>query len=182
MTHASVAQSDAGLVAIVDLPLDDFETGLLSVIRHHLDALNCPESQAWHRAYTIATEQWGDAIGFPAAHLLARFLKYVMKLRGGSFDYADPFGEHRKDWLSSDEAALLLVLHHMRRDNTSAARKTVEQLTQGWMDPDVIRSGLTFANRFPAGQMRPLHKDERPKLRVVSSAKPKSACQQDGAG
>ena len=168
MTLASAAQLDAGLVAVVDLPLDGFETGLLSVIRHHLNALTRPDTQAWHHAYTIAAEQWGDAIGFPAAHLMARFLKYVMQVREGPFEYNDPFDQHRNDWVSSDEAALLLVLHHMRRDNTSAARQAVEELTQGWMDPDVIRSGLTFSNRFPAGSEGLARQDERPKLRVVS--------------
>ncbi|MEO1109921.1 MAG: hypothetical protein AAFX90_18555 [Pseudomonadota bacterium] len=56
----------------------------------------------------------------------------------------------------------------MRRDITPLAREAVEDLTLGQLDPDVIRTGLTFANRFPAGN-RPCAKPApATRLRVVS--------------
>lgn len=151
MSASDWSGPQGNMQVIGSFPFDAFEIGLLSVARHHLDALRCPETQAWHLAYSIAAERWGDRIGLPAAHLLARFLRYVVQCRRDGFDYNDPFCEHNRDLVTLDEAALLHVLHFMRRDNTPAARDAVDALTNGRLDPDVIRSGLTFANRFPAG-------------------------------
>lgn len=136
---------------VENLPFDSFEVGLLTVSRHFLDVMRCPETQAWHLAYSIAAERWGDRIGLPTAHLLARFLKYVVQCREDNFDHTDPFCEQSCGLATADEIALLYVLHFMRHDNSAAARNAVEELTQGRLDPDVIRAGLTFANRFPAG-------------------------------
>lgn len=154
--------------AIDCFPFDNFERGLLIVSRHHLDALRCPETQAWHLAYSIASERWGDGIGLPAAHLLARFLRYVVQSRDGAFDHIDPFCEHSRDLITTDEASLMLVLHYMRSDNTPAARQAVENLTLGRLDPDVIRSGLSFANRFPSGPSPEVKHASSIRLRVVS--------------
>ncbi|SDW97028.1 hypothetical protein SAMN05444358_10274 [Ruegeria halocynthiae] len=159
---------DDSTQTIDSFAFDSFEKGILIVARHHLDALRCPESQAWHLAYSIAAERWGDRIGFPAAHLLARFLKHVSLCRDGVLGHIDPFCEHSRDLIALDEVELLYVVHFMRRDNTSAARNAVEDLTRGRMDPDVIRSGLTFANRFPAGAEPQERQVLGAKLRVVS--------------
>ncbi|WP_254437934.1 hypothetical protein [Ruegeria arenilitoris] len=156
-----------GMQVIDSYSFDTFEIGVLAVARHHLDALRCPETQAWHLAYSIAAERWGDNIGLPAAHLLARFLKYVVRCREDGFDHIDPLCEHSRDLVTEDEASLLSALHFMRRDDTPAAREAVEELTQGRLDPDVIRSGLTFANRFPAGASPAIRARCGVKLRVV---------------
>ncbi|MCG7521550.1 hypothetical protein [Ruegeria sp. Ofav3-42] len=167
MSVTNLAEPQDCMQAIGSYPFDTFETGLLVVARHHLDALRCPETQAWHLAYSIAAERWGDSIGLPAAHLLARFVKYVMQCRNDGFDYNDPFCEHSRGLVTVDEATLLNALHFMRRDDTSAARDAVESLTKGRLDPDVIRSGLTFANRFPAGASSQIATQSGAKLRVV---------------
>lgn len=166
MSVANLADPQGRLQAIDSFPFDAFETGLLSVARYLFDALRCPETQAWHQAYSIASERWGDSIGLPAAHLLARFLRCVVHARDSGFDHLDPFCEHSRGYVSSDEVDLLYVIHFMRRDDTSMAREAVDVLTEGKLDPDVIRAGLTFANRFPAGTAQ----NERAsgvKLRVI---------------
>lgn len=168
MTAQHHAPPQGGMQAVDCFPFDDFEQGLLIVARHHLDALRSPETQAWHRAYSIASERWGDRIGLPASHLLARFLKYVISSRNGAFEHIDPFCENCRDLVTEDEIALLNVLHHMRRDITPASREAVEDLTRGRLDPDVIRTGLTFANRFPVGNRPFLKTAPTARLRVVS--------------
>ncbi|MFA3917872.1 hypothetical protein [Ruegeria hyattellae] len=151
-----------------DLGFDPFETGILSVTRHLLVSFRSPETQTWHIAYSIAAERWGDNIGFPAAHRLAKYLKAVLRSRTDSIDFNDPFCVESRDWVTQDEAALLYVLHFMRRDDTPAARDAVETLTLGRMDPDVIRTGLDFAQRFPSGATPAPQHRTKPVLYVVS--------------
>ncbi|KIC41983.1 hypothetical protein RA27_00800 [Ruegeria sp. ANG-R] len=168
MTAHHLADPNDGMQVGDSFPFDNFEKGLLIVARHHLDALRCPETQAWHLAYSIASERWGDRIGLPVAHLLARFLKFVVQSRDGVFAHIDPFCADSRDLITTDEASLLFVLHHMRRDETPAARQAVEDLTLGRLDPDVIRSGLTFADRFPSGPRPDAQRVSGARLRVVS--------------
>lgn len=167
MTTPKPTDLQEGMQNLDCYPFDTFEVGLLAVTRHFLDALRCPETHAWHQAYTIAAERWGDRIGLPAAHLLARFVKFVIRSRNNGFDHIDPFCRHRRGLVTPDEAMLLLTLHYMRRDDTPAARQSVENLTKGLLDPDVIRSGLTFANRFPAGPAAGANAHSGVRLRVV---------------
>ena len=168
MTAKTLTQHSDYMQVLTGYPFDAFETGLLTVARHHLDALRCPETQAWHLAYSIAAERWGDSIGLPASHLLARFIKFVVACRTDGFEHNDPFCEQSRSLVTEDEAALMYALHYMRRDDTPAAREAVEALTKGRLDPDVIRSGLTFANRFPAGKSPHVASQAVTKLRLVS--------------
>ncbi|WP_152563294.1 hypothetical protein [Ruegeria halocynthiae] len=168
MTAPFPVKRHGRMQSIVNFPFDTFENGLLVVARHHFDSLARPETQAWHLAYSIAAERWGDRVGLSAAHLLARFLRYVVQCRDVAFDHADPFCEYSRGQLTEDEATLMYVLHFMRRDDTAAARESVDALTRGRLDPDVIRSGLTFANRFPAGSTPQAGTHTAARLRVVS--------------
>lgn len=56
----------------------------------------------------------------------------------------------------------------MRRDATSVARPALEYLTQGRMDPSVIRYELSFALRVPSGQRLRTPHSSAPNLSLVS--------------
>lgn len=157
------ASHEAGLAAH---GFDDFEAGLLPVLRQFLLSYETPESQAWQRAYMVAAERWGEAIGLPAAQALMKLLRAVLDSRDGQFSFTDPFDLDLRGTVTLDEAALLRMLHHMRRDQTAGAREAVADVTGGQMDPHVIRAGLAFAHRFSAG--RAAARPETPRLRVVA--------------
>lgn len=144
---------------------DDFEQGLLCVARHVLMAMEQPQAQSWHRAYTVAAERWTETLGLSVAHHLQKLVRAVLQVRGGGFACLDPRAPEARGAPTADECDLIDLLHHMRRDQTRAARRCVESLTQDRMDPDVIRAGLRFAMRFPAGQ--PARPGTRPALHVV---------------
>lgn len=138
--------------ALGALGLDEFERGLLPVLRHFLLSYEQPEGQAWQQAYLIAAERWGEALGLPAALAAMKLVRAVLESRDGVFCFVDPFDLENRDTASADEAALLRMIHHMRRDETSLAREAVADVTLGRMDPHVIRAGLSLANRFSKGQ------------------------------
>jgi len=150
---------------LVAFGFDPFETRLVSIMRHFVTAANAPGSQAWHRAFIIAAENWGEAHGLAVAHTLWPVVREVLELRSGDFTSNDPLDLDTRDLLSADEAQFIAMLHHMRRDDTAKARDAVEALTHGQMDPDLIRAGLSFADRFPSGARQRLR--GAPALRVV---------------
>ncbi|MFY0311504.1 hypothetical protein ACFMBG_16560 [Leisingera sp. D0M16] len=159
----SKVSHEAGLAAH---QFDEFETGLLPVLRQFLLSYETPDSQAWQRAYMAAAERWGEAIGLPAAQALMKLLRAVLDSRNGQFSFIDPFDLELRGTVTPDEAALLRMLHHMRRDQTPGARDAVADATGGQMDPHVIRAGLAFAHRFSAGQAAA--RPAAPRLRVVA--------------
>ncbi len=146
---------------------DDFEIGLLSVIRHLNVGLDLADPMAWRRAYEIASERWGDAIGLPAAHALMKLMMAVHDCREDAFQTRDPLCLKDRECITDDEVHLIAMLHYMRRDRTAAAREAVEDVTQGLMDPHVIRAGLAFAHRFSAGQGTDTSSSRAPKLTIV---------------
>ncbi len=131
--------------------LDEFERGLLPVLRCHLTSLSEPETQAWHTAYTMAGQHWGDAVGLAVAHALFDVVRAAAKATPGGFSFHDPHCRDTRQVLTTDELRLIGMLHHMRRNETAAARMAAEALTDGGMEPDLIRASLRFAARFPAG-------------------------------
>ncbi|WP_299423328.1 hypothetical protein [uncultured Shimia sp.] len=150
------------------LGCDDFEIGLLPVLRHLCVSAQSADPKSWSRAFDIAVERYGEAIGLPAAHGLHKIVLSVFACRAGGLEVKDPLDtEARKD-ITDDEVQMLSMVHHMRRDNSAAARSAVAFVTRGRMDPVLIRAGLTFANRFPAGVGRHARKVARPKLSVVA--------------
>ncbi len=147
--------------------LDDFEEGLLPILRHFFRTLAEPERQTWQFAYSIAAERWGEASGLPISQAMFKLVQCTAKARGIEFEAIDPLALHERDLVSQDERALLQMLHHMRRDETSRAPAAVANVTGGTMDAEVIRAGLSFAARFPIGGLRPKVGAGRPKLQVV---------------
>ncbi|MEO0945541.1 MAG: hypothetical protein AAFY06_11975 [Pseudomonadota bacterium] len=150
------------------LGLDEFERGVLKVIRQFLVAHESPETQAWHHAFLISVERWGEAVGLAAAHGLSKFVKAVLRFRADGLVFQDPLSTQARDYATDDEALMMAVLHYMRRDQTSYARDAVAALTMGQMDPDVIRTGLCFASRFAAGSGRGDTRSRAAELRVVT--------------
>lgn len=151
-----------------DLHADGFEIGLMAVMRHFLMARQRPDSQAWEHAFQVAVERWGDEIGLAAAFKASAIIRAVLKTRKGSFDYCDPLDPDQRGQVAQDEILLIRMIHHMRRDNTTAARDAVDQLAHGRMDPDLIRAGLALAHRFPAGITAPNPQGRATKRPVLS--------------
>ena len=111
-----------------------------------------------HPLYASA-RLWDDGVIDP------RKSREVLALRQGDFAFNDPLDLDTRDLLTADEAQFIAMLHHMRRDETGKARDAVDALTRGQMDPDLIRAGLSFADRFPSGARHRLR--GTPDLRVV---------------
>ena len=145
---------------------DALEVGILPVLRQFMMSYEDPEAQSWQNAYGIAAEKWGETFGLALAQALLKGIKYVRVQRQNGFCFHDPLCIEARRMVTSDEASLIAMLHHMRRDQTSEARIAVEELTLGLLDPDIIRSGLSFAHRFPAGKDPKLALG-RPELTIV---------------
>ncbi|MFS4580979.1 hypothetical protein [Phaeobacter sp. C3_T13_0] len=157
-----------GEASFADLGLDAFEVTLLPQLRHFMTCLLHPESQAWQLAYRSASERWGDTYGLAVAHALFKVVRCLYDIRGDLYQVHDALNLETRASVTADESAFLRMLHHMRRDETPAARDAVADLTGGWMEPHVIRAALAFAHRFPVGkveQQRPQQTLQNARLR-----------------
>ena len=152
---------------VEELKLDPFELGLLAVCRQFLAAFDAPELHAWQHAYEIAIQRWGETVGFPAAHGLLNLLKTLLRRRPDGFAFQDPLCVEKRLIATADEAALMRMIHFMRRDQTPQARECMEALLLGRRDVDVIHAGLSFAARFPAGVEGTQASRSTPKFCVV---------------
>lgn len=161
------AAEAADRISLSFCDLDEFEEGLLPVLRHFMMALAEPERQTWQFAYKNAGERWGETLGLPVANALFKLVQFTAKARRVQFNAIDPLALEDRGFVTRDERAFLRMLHHMRRDETARAREAVADVTGCTMDPDVIRAGLSFADRFPAGQNAPRYSPGRPHLEVV---------------
>ena len=167
-TAQTLATDAADRISLSFCDLDEFEQGLLPVLRHFMMSLAEPERQAWQFAYKIAAERWGETLGLPVANALFKLVQFTTKARRTPFNAIDPLVIEDRRFVTRDERAFLRMLHHMRRDETARARDAVADVTGCTMDPDVIRAGLSFADRFPAGQNAPRYSPERPHLQLVT--------------
>lgn len=155
---------DRVLCQVDMLEYDAFEIDLLQVARRFLVAFENPLESGWHNAYSLAAETWNESPGLSVAHYLQKLLWGLSRCRSEKLVYQNPFCPKARTLVTEDERNLLGMLHHMRRDQTPQARLCVEALTDGHMDPDVVRAGLAFSTRFSAGSR---FKSRRPVLRVV---------------
>ncbi|WP_196223530.1 hypothetical protein [Roseibium sp. RKSG952] len=146
---------------------DDFELGLLPVMRHFILSFADPDTQSWQHAYSTAIERWGVDQGLNIAHLVYKIVKVTLHCRPAGLAFNDPLCLEQRGSLTCDELALMKMLHHMRRDNTPEARDAVNLVTGGYPDAHLIQAGLTLANRFPTGTDRRGDTSRRPMLRVV---------------
>ncbi|MEM6656900.1 MAG: hypothetical protein AAF496_08360 [Pseudomonadota bacterium] len=151
----------------VQFQFDDFELGLLPVMRHFILSFAEPETQSWQHAFSVAIERWGQDQGLALAHLVFKIIKAGLHCRPYGLAFNDPLCvESRRD-MTCDELALMRMLHHMRRDETPEARDAIGQLTGGYPDAHLIQAALTLANRFPTTGERRNQPQRRPMLRVV---------------
>jgi hypothetical protein len=162
------AKKAADRIALSFCDLDEFEEGLLPVLRHFMMSLAEPERQTWQFAYKIAAERWGETLGLPVANALFKLIQFTSKARRVKFNAIDPLAIEDRRFVTRDERAFLRMLHHMRRDETGRARDALADVTGCTMDPDVIRAGLSFADRFPAGERASKYNPGRPHLQLVS--------------
>ncbi len=146
---------------------DGFERGLLPVMRHFVLSLTQPKTQAWQHAFSVATERWGRDQGLVLAHLVFKIVKATLHTRPIGLACNDPLCFETRHELTCDECALLRMLHHMRRDETPAARDALNELTGGYPDAHLIQAGLTLASQFPTNGVGPGQSARRPTLRVV---------------
>ncbi len=146
---------------------DGFERGLLPVMRHFILNFTEPETQAWQHAFSVATERWGRDQGLVLAHMVFKVIKATLHIRPSGLAFNDPLCVETRQELTCDECALLRMLHHMRRDETPAARDALNELTGGYPDAHLIQAGLTLASQFPTSGVRPGQPARRPILRVV---------------
>lgn len=153
MIHDHKPTFDA--VPIASLGLDDVETGMLAVLRHFLSALAGTAPQGWVTAMEVAAERWGLADGPRIAHGLVEVLQAVRRARRAAFSFANPLCLTCRTFATADEAALMAMLHWMRRDRTGPARDAVAQVAEGRHDAGLIRAGLALAGRHPAGHETP---------------------------
>ena len=154
--------------ALRTIGCDEFEYGLLPVLRHIVLGLSESDPRGWARGQDIAVERWGEAIGLPVAHLLNRVVLALFECRDGGPEMIDPLCIDTREQMTDDEMQIMSMLHHMRRDKASGARSAVAFVTRGRMDPDLIRAGLGFAHRFPAGVKPASRKLGKPKLSIVA--------------
>jgi hypothetical protein len=154
-SQAVAAPQAADRIALSFCDLDEFEEGLLPVLRHFMMSLAEPERQSWQFAYKIAAERWGETLGLPVANTLFKLIQFTSKARRVQFNAIDPLALEDRGFVTRDERAFLRMLHHMRRDETGRARDAVADVTGCTMD------------RFPAGQSAPRYSSGRPQLQVV---------------
>lgn len=138
--------SDA--IPVETLELDDFETGILAVLRHFLTTYAQPDSQGWQTAFKLAAERWGDQRGPQIAMSLLPVLQALRRARRSDFDFANPLCVTCRAYVTGTEAAFLIMLQAMRRNHTNRARHAVLSLTEGTADPVLIQSALVFATRY----------------------------------
>ncbi|WP_333815136.1 hypothetical protein [Tabrizicola sp.] len=140
----------ADAVPVETLGLDEFETGLLAVLRHFLTAYARPETQDWQMAFRVAGERWGEARGPQIAMGLLSVLQSLRGARRGDFGFANPLCTTCRAYATGTEVAFLQMLQAMRRDRTDLAREAVLTISEGTMEPGLIQAALAFASRHPA--------------------------------
>lgn len=159
----NVLPNTSGVIAVEQLGFDPFEAGVLAITRHFMTSFDAPHLQAWQTGFAVAVERWGQDIGLNAAYAVLKLVQALRRARY-DFEYNDPLCTNARVWVTADEARLMRMLHHMRRDQTNDARDALDKLTKGRMDPHVIRAGLALAARFGAGVAK---RGPRPAFRVV---------------
>lgn len=155
------------LILLEELPYDDFELGLLAVLRHFSKSYEVPEQQAWQHAYMIAAERWGERIGLSTAYALIKVIQAVSRCRPNGLCVQDPLCPNAKISVTSDEDAFIAMLHHMRRDETQHARMSIQSLAFGRNDPAIIHAALSFAHRFSLGKRKSTNAASKHMLYVV---------------
>ena len=155
-------------LAAKHLPLGEFERGLLAISRNLFLSFAEPGGQSWQIAFKIAEERLGETLGLSAAHLTVKLVRAILRSRTIPFEFTDPVDADQRSVVTYDEVCLMSMIHHKRRDQTAPARAALEELTNGHMDPEVIRAGLGLASRFSKGASVDTRPRNKPRLTIVS--------------
>jgi len=158
-------EQSATLTSAADLPIDDFEIGLLPLFRHFTLALSGKNPKAWQLAYGLAAERWGAPIGLSVAHEIGQLVAALENTRGSLPNVQDPLCINARLLVTLDEEYFLLMVHHMRRDETADAREAVWALTEGHTLAGFIRQALGFSARYSL--VTPNVSRRGPALRIV---------------
>lgn len=165
MHATSNAPDSENLKAVADLPIDDFEATLLPLLRHFTLALSGESPKGWQIAYGLAAERWGAPIGLSVAHEIGKLAAALEETRGSLPRVQDPLCMDARLHVTLDEEYFLLMVHHMRRDETADARDAVWALTEGRTLAAFIRQALGFAARHSL--IAPPVSGRAPALRIV---------------
>lgn len=159
------ARNSENLKPVADLPIDDFEVALLPLVRHFTLALSGESPKGWKTAYGLAAERWGTPIGLSVAHEIGKLVAALEETRGTLPRVQDPLSMDARLLVTLDERFFLLMVHHMRRDETADARDAVWALTEGRILAPFIRQALSFAARHSL--VAPISSGRAPVLRIV---------------
>lgn len=111
--------------------LDTFESQVLKIARHFFQAFSDPESQAWVNAFGQAERSFPVPFGATIGHAILIAINEVRFSRRGSFQFECPgslAGEHS---MTDAERYFILILHHVRRADRTAARAHALFLCEG---------------------------------------------------
>ncbi len=137
----------------------------MPILRNFLNAYLAPETLGWRHAMAAAIGTWGERRGLVIANLCQEFLGALLNSRPVPMVFADPMDLEERQYLTSDERALLALLTAMARDETTRARDLIARLTGGRVAAAVVRTGLVLVARLdPMGAPRTA---ARPRLQSV---------------
>ncbi|MEM8652600.1 MAG: hypothetical protein AAGF54_18880 [Pseudomonadota bacterium] len=165
--EANVVVNTKPSMAVDNLKIDEFEIGLLTVTRYFLASVNKTSVENWQQGYTIASERWGETVGLRAAFYLWSLINSVLNSKSDVFLFHDPLNLETRGFVSEDEKLLIQTIHHMRRDQTSLARKAMFGLCNGVIDSETVKAGLMLSTRFPINLQAVGMRSEKPRLRLV---------------
>lgn len=165
MPRSNESNHDVPLKALPDLPIDAFETDLLLLLRHFTLSLSGKSRDGWQVAYAWSADRWGAPIGLAIAHEVSKLVSALEETRGTFPHVLDPDFTDTDLVVTKDEEQFLLVIHHMRREHTNAARDAVWTLTQGKSLASFIRQAHSFAAKHSL--VAPQNAGHVPALRVV---------------
>ena len=126
------------------LGCDAFEIGLLPVLRHLCVSSQAADPKSWSRAFDIAVERHGEAIGLPAAHGLNKVVLALFACREEGLDLQEYEIDHivpRSVGGVDHPHNYAMVPRHLNRQwagNWHAAKRSA-------LGPATVRQALDFA-------------------------------------
>ena len=145
MSRSTQTHKDSALRAITELPIADFEAGLLLPMRLFTLSLSGKSRDGWQTAYAQSAEKWGVSIGLSVAHEIGKLVKALEETRGTFPRVLDPDFADSDLFVTLDEELFLKVIHHTRREHMAAARDAIWILTQGQSLASFLRQAHSFA-------------------------------------
>lgn len=134
---------------LAEVGLDDFETGLLKVLRHFCVSFAEPQSQGWIAGYGTATDLWGISAGPKAAQAVFLVLDAMQRRRVSVFQYNNPACVVCSKRMTGNERHMMQMLHNMRVGKIAKARIDAMLLVEGGDTNTVLVAAYNLANLFP---------------------------------